>query len=104
MDEIIKLVRTYRFADAIDERIRLAEEIFRLIEPDLRLFVFSSVSHHVAEDALQETLAAVAKSLKKFEGDSPKEFWAPIWTSVRAALSSCALTASLKLTAKAFTP
>lgn len=87
VDEIIKLVRTYRFADAIDERIRLAEEIFRLIEPDLRLFVFSSVSHDVAEDALQETLAAVAKSLKKFEGNTPKEFWAWCYRIARNKLS-----------------
>jgi SAM-dependent methyltransferase len=77
VDEIIKLVRTYRFTDAIDERIRLAEEIFRLIEPDLRLFVHSGISRNVAEDASQETLAAAAKSLKKFEGDTPNEAPSP---------------------------
>jgi RNA polymerase sigma factor (sigma-70 family) len=76
MDDLIKLVRTYRVTAGLAERIRLAEEIFRLIEPDLRFFVFSSVSHHAAEDALQEVLKAVATGMKKFEGGTAKEFWA----------------------------
>jgi RNA polymerase sigma factor (sigma-70 family) len=47
-----------------------------LIEPDLRVFVFSSISHDAAKDALQEVLKAVATSLKKFQGDDVKQFWA----------------------------
>jgi len=76
MDDLIKLVKTYRLTAGLAERIRLAEEIFRLIEPDLRFFVFSSVAHHAAQDALQEILKAVATSMKKFEGGTVKEFWA----------------------------
>jgi RNA polymerase sigma factor (sigma-70 family) len=76
MDDLIKLVRTYRVTAGLAERIWLAEEIFRLIEPDLRVFVFSSVSHEAAKDALQEVLKAVATSLKQFKGDTHKEFWA----------------------------
>jgi RNA polymerase sigma factor (sigma-70 family) len=76
MDDLIKFVRTYRVTAGLAERLRLAEVIFRLIEPDLRLFVFSSVSHEAAQDALQEILKAVAVSMKKFEGDTVKEFWA----------------------------
>jgi RNA polymerase sigma factor (sigma-70 family) len=75
MDDLIKLVRTYRLTAGLAERIRLAEEIFRRIEPDLRVFVFSSVSHDAAKDALQEVLKAVAVSLKQFKGDTVKEFW-----------------------------
>ena len=76
MDDLIKLVRTYRLTAGLAERIRLAEEIFRLIEPDLRLFVFSSVSHDAAQDALQEILKAVALGVRKFQGETAKEFWA----------------------------
>jgi RNA polymerase sigma factor (sigma-70 family) len=76
MDELIKLVRTYRLTAGLAERIRLAEEIFRCIEPDLRAFVFSSVSNDAAKDALQEVLKAIAVSLKQFRGDTHKEFWA----------------------------
>jgi RNA polymerase sigma factor (sigma-70 family) len=76
MDDLIKLVRTYRLTAGLAERVRLAEEIFRRIEPDLRVFVFSSVSHDAAKDALQEVLKAVATSLKQFKGDTVKEFWA----------------------------
>src|ERR1700691_990260 len=76
MNDLIRLVKTYRLTAGLAERIRLAEEIFRRIEPDLRVFVFSSVSHDAAKDALQEVLKAVATSLKQFKGDTVKEFWA----------------------------
>ena len=76
MEELIKFVRTYRMTTGVAERLRLAEEIFRLIEPDLRLFVFSNVSHAAGQDALQEILKTVATSPKKFRGDTAKEFLA----------------------------
>ena len=76
MDDLIKLVRTYRLAAALSERIRLAEGVFRLIEPELRIFVFSKVSPDAAEDALQEVLKAIATGMRKFQGGTEKEFWA----------------------------
>ena len=76
MDDLIKLVKTYRFTAGMAERIPLAEKIFTRIEPDLRLFVFSSVAHQNAPDVLQEVLKAVATSLGKFQGSTEKEFWA----------------------------
>lgn len=87
MSDLIKLVRTYRLTAELAERIRLAEEIFRLIEPDLRVFVFSSVSYEAAKDALQEVLKAVAISLKKFQGDDVKQFWAWCYRIARNKLS-----------------
>ncbi len=76
MDELIKLVKTYRVTAGITERLQLAEEIFRHIELDLRVFVFSRVPPDAAKDALQEVLIAIALNLKNFRGDSHKEFWA----------------------------
>lgn len=76
MDDLIKLVRSYRLASGLSERLRLAEQVFHLIVPDLRVFVFSSVPRQVGEDALQEVLKAVATGLKTFRGNTPKEFWA----------------------------
>jgi RNA polymerase sigma factor (sigma-70 family) len=76
MDGLIKLVRTYRLTAGLAERLRLAEEIFRLIEPDLRFFVFSAIQPPAAQDVLQEVLKSITTSLKKFEGDTYKEFWA----------------------------
>src|SRR5580698_725168 len=87
MDDLIKLVRTYRLTAGLAERIRLAEEIFRRIEPDLRVFVFSSVSHDAAKDALQEVLKAIAIGLKQFKGDTVKEFWAWCYRIARNKLS-----------------
>jgi RNA polymerase sigma factor (sigma-70 family) len=75
MDQVIKLVKTYRLTAALDQRLRLAEEIFRLIEPDLRFFVFGKVRPLVAEVILQEILKAIATGMGKFKGDSTGEFW-----------------------------
>jgi RNA polymerase sigma factor (sigma-70 family) len=76
MDDIIKLVRTYRVTAGLAERLRLAEDIFRLIEPDLRFFVFSAIQPPAAQDVLQEVLKSIASSMKNFEGGTTKEFWA----------------------------
>ena len=76
MVDVIKLVKTYRLTPALDQRLRLAEQIFQEIEPQLRFFVFGTLSHPAAQDVLQETLQAVTVSLTKFSGDSPQSFWA----------------------------
>ena len=70
MDDLIKLVCSYRLASG------LSEAIFRLILPDMRVFVFSGLPPQVAEDALQEVLKAVATGMGRFEGSTAKEFWA----------------------------
>lgn len=75
MEELIKAVRTYRFMTNLDQRLYLADEIFRKVEPKLRAFVFGSVTINAAPDVLQEVLKAVALSLRKFEGNSQGEFW-----------------------------
>jgi DNA-directed RNA polymerase specialized sigma24 family protein len=75
MDDLIKLVRTYRLTAGISEKLRLAERIIRLIGPDLQLFVFGAISHHAAEDALQEVLKAIAINMHRFAGSTEKEFW-----------------------------
>lgn len=75
MDDLIKLIRTCRLTAGLAERIRQAEEIFHLIEPNLRLFAFSSVFQNAATDALQEVFKAVATGTKKFEGGTANEFW-----------------------------
>jgi RNA polymerase sigma factor (sigma-70 family) len=87
MDDLIKLVRTYRLTAGLAERLRLAEDIFRQIEPDLRVFVFSTVTHDAAKDAFQEVLKAVATSLKQFKGDTRKEFWGWCYRIARNKLS-----------------
>lgn len=75
MEQVIKLVRTYRLATGLAEQLRLAEEIFSVIEPPLRQFVFASVPEAAAEDVVQEVLAAAVTALAAFKGDSEKQFW-----------------------------
>jgi RNA polymerase sigma factor (sigma-70 family) len=76
MSDVIKLVKTYRVTTGLAERLRLAEEIFRVIEPDLRFFVFSAVRPPAARDVLQEVLIAITTGMGKFKGDSNEQFWA----------------------------
>src|ERR1017187_6341019 len=75
MEQLIKLVKTYRLSSGLAERLRLAEAIFHLIEPDLRAFVFSAIKPQAADDVLQEVLISITNSLKNFEGSSNEEFW-----------------------------
>ena len=77
MAELIKLVKTYRLTPALDQRQRLAEEIFTQLEPPLRFFVFGTLTHPAAQDVLQETLKAVTVSLTKFAGDAEEQLW--VW-------------------------
>lgn len=87
MDDLIKSVRTYRLTAGLADRLRLAEEIFRRIEPDLRIFVFSHVSGDAAKDALQEVLKAIVTSLNQFRSNTEKEFWGWCYRIARNKLS-----------------
>jgi RNA polymerase sigma factor (sigma-70 family) len=87
MDDLIKLVRTYRLTEGLAERLRLAEAIFRQIEPDLRLFVFNAIQPPDAEDVLQDILKSVATSLKNFRGDMVPAFRSWFYTIARNRLN-----------------
>jgi len=87
MDDLIKLVRTYRVTAGLAERLRLAEAIFRQIEPDLRLFVFSAIQSPAAEDVLQEILKSVAASLINFRKDTLPAFRSWFYTIARNRLN-----------------
>lgn len=76
MDDIMKLIRTYRVTAALDQRLRLADTLFRSIAAEIRFFVFSSVPQEAGDDVFQETLKAIAAGLGRFEGDTKSEFWA----------------------------
>ena len=75
MEQLIKLVKTYRLSSGLAERLRLVEAIFHLIAPDLRAFVFSAIKPQAADDVSQEVLISITASLKTFEGSSNEEFW-----------------------------
>lgn len=87
MEELIKLVKTYRLNPALDQQLMLAEKIFRQIEPKLRVFVFSSVNPTPAPDVLQEVLKAIATNLRKFAGATEPEFWKWCYTIARNKIS-----------------
>lgn len=74
MDDLLKLLKTYRVTPGLMERLELAEEIFALIEPDLHRFVFGHVRRYAAEDVYQEVAKAVVTSLGSWRGNSIGEF------------------------------
>ena len=76
MDELVKLVRSYRLTNGLTDRAQFAEAIFRVIEPELTLFVFKAVRPPFADDVVQEVLKAIVTSLRSFSGATDKEFWA----------------------------
>jgi len=73
--DLVKWVKTYRLTPALDQRLRLAEEIYHEIKSPLHDFIFGRLKHPAAQDVFQETLKAVTASLAKFSGDSDGEFW-----------------------------
>ena len=83
MEQLIKLVKTYRLSSGLAERQRLADAILRLIASDLCAFVFSAIKPHAAEDVSQEVLISITNSLKKFKGGSKEEFLAWCYTIAR---------------------
>jgi RNA polymerase sigma factor (sigma-70 family) len=75
-NHLLKLVIAFRHTSNPVGRSRLAEDIFNVIEPDLRSFVFSHIRQNAADDVLQEVLKAIAINLGKFTGRSAGKFWA----------------------------
>lgn len=87
MDELITLVRTYRFTTGLAERLRIVEQVINLIGTELGYFVANGVPPDEAPDALQEILKAIATSLATFNGDTSKAFWAWCYGIARHKLS-----------------
>jgi len=87
MDDLIKLVRTYRLTVGLAERLQLVEEIFPLIEPAMRFFVFSAVRPPAAEDVLQEILKAIVTGMSKFRGSTNGELWGWCYSIARHKLN-----------------
>jgi RNA polymerase sigma factor (sigma-70 family) len=84
MSDLIKLVRTHRLTASRVEADRLVTAVITAIEMHMRAFIFGRLP---PVTALQEVLLAIAVSLKKFEGDEVKEFWAWCYRIARNKLS-----------------
>ena len=74
MDDLIKLVRTYRLTAGLADRERLADAIFAVVEPAMRLFVNGKIRPQYADEVLQEALHAIVISLPKFSGHRSADF------------------------------
>ncbi len=75
MDGLHHLATRYRSSTDFVERLRLAEELFSALEPQLLLFVLSKVPPDSADDVLQETLRAMVVGLDGFNGASDAALW-----------------------------
>lgn len=87
MNEIIKLVRTYRVTSELVDQARLGEEIFLAVEPAIRFFIFKAIdSPHDAQDVLQVALKSIATSLVEFKCKTNDQFWAWCYSIARRRL------------------
>jgi len=75
MDDLMKLVRAYRFAPDIEERIRIAGLICPLLSPQLSLFIRGFVQPPNADDVLQDSMKAIIGGLRGFKGTEVKQVW-----------------------------
>ena len=88
MNHLLKLVNAFQQTTGPVGRLKLAEDIFSIIEPDLRYFVFSHIRGNAADDVLQEVLKAIAVNLGKFTGHSARQFWAWCYRIARNKLNN----------------
>ena len=75
MDRLIQLVREYQGAQDLDAKVRAGEDLVRRLVPELRAFLFHRQPPEVAEEALQEALAAICQALPQFRGQSDSQLW-----------------------------
>lgn len=75
MGDVIQLVRSYREAATLDQRLTVGDALLRQIAPDLQLFLLSS-SPRDSADLLQEILVLIVRGLLRFEGTTEQAFWA----------------------------
>lgn len=73
-DIIIKYVDAYRREYFLEERLKLATKIHRLIEGDLRLYIMARIYENEVDDVLAETLKAIFTSLMSFRGKTDAQF------------------------------
>lgn len=75
VDGLIRLATCYRSSTDFVERLRLAQELFSSLEPQLYLFLVNHAGREPADDLLQETLRALVVGLDGFGGDSEAALW-----------------------------
>ena len=73
--ELVELIRAFRDATELHERVRFAEEIVVIVGPMLRTFVAGDCPEAAVEDVLQEILTAIATGIVRFGGSSARQFW-----------------------------
>ena len=74
MEDVIKIVRTYRLTDSLAERLRLADQIICLVRPNLSLFLFGRLPSSATDDVMQLVLSAIADGLDGFKGNTQELF------------------------------
>lgn len=88
MDSLLEIIRAYQTASTVEDRERLAVELVEIVGPNLERFVLSRCETAAdAEDIYQETMIAVAVSMKTFAGDYDRQAWAWAYTIARNRLA-----------------
>jgi len=76
MERLIQIVREYQRARTLGTRLKVAEQIVRLIAGELRAAIYVKCrEEQIVDDLLQEVLMAVTDALDGFQGEADKQFW-----------------------------
>ena len=77
MPGLIELICRYHETTDFEASLRVADDIIRMVEPPLRLFLALKITDPGSlDDVSQETLVGVARGLSRFRGDSEGQAWA----------------------------
>jgi RNA polymerase sigma factor (sigma-70 family) len=87
MDDLAELIRTYKTAKALEEQLRIAEVIIKLISPKLESHLLRIYYQpDFVADALQDALIKIFQNLHKCRAESENQSWSWCYSIARHTL------------------
>jgi RNA polymerase sigma factor (sigma-70 family) len=68
MESLIELIREYRQAQSLEQKLLAADKLVALIAPRLEGYILRRCPPDMADEVLQETMRSIAKGLLSFKG------------------------------------
>lgn len=87
MTALIELIRQYQNATNLELRIRVLEDIAKVLATPLQLFIAGKMDQDGMDDVFQETLTGVFTSLDRFQGEADSQAWGWCYTIARHKLA-----------------
>ncbi len=75
MEQLVEWLREYRASPSLERRFELAEALVETILSRVEQYISARCPADAVEEVLQESLAAISRSLHTFQGTTGKQFW-----------------------------